>query len=514
MSATSESTIAGRLSDSDAHYREIFENTSDCMFLIDVTVEGGFRIAHFNPATERIFGQPNARIAGKLVEEVLSADATAEVRLWYGKCVALGTSVSYEENLPSANGNLWFETTLIPIKDAANRVHRIVGTTRNTTESRKLQEQVLTSDRMASVGMLAASIVHEINNPLAAIMANLYLAVERATVLAAGDDPRMRALQEELSDSMASAERIRNIVRDVGIFSRCNDHAAHPVELQPVIESSLRIACNELRHRVTVVRDYGSGVMPVAGDESRLGQVFLNLIVNAAQSFEEGQASTHQITVSTRMAGNQVVAEIRDSGAGIAPAHLARLFTPFFTTKSSGVGTGLGLSISQRIVNDLGGTIVVESVLGQGSIFRVLLPSSAAPIPIAPVLPVAVEPARRGHVLIVDDERLIGSVARRILATEHTVTVTNSAREAFTWIREGQTFDVILCDLMMPDLDGIDLFLQLQQLRPALAEHVVFMTGGAFTARASKFLAEVPNSRIGKPFDPASLRNAINRQLA
>ncbi len=515
MSESTDSTVVDVLGESEQHYREVFENTNDCMFLIDVTVEGGFRIARFNPAKERIFGQPNAKVAGKYIEEALSAEAAAGVRVWYGKCVAVAAPISYEEQLPSLSGDVWFETTLIPLKDASGRVYRIVGTTRNTSESRKLQEQVMISDRMASVGMLAAGIAHEINNPLAAIMANLSLAVEHAAELSAGGDPRLRELHEELRDSVSSAERIRNILRDLRIFSRSNEATLRSLEVEPILESSLRMAWNEVRHRARVVRDYAPGLAPVEADESRLGQVFLNLIVNAAQSIEEGHAGANQITVATRMDGaGRVVVEVRDSGAGIPSEQLRRLFTPFFTTKPVGMGTGLGLSICHRIVSDLGGTIAAESTPGRGSTFRVTLPAAKSAVALPPYDPrEIVRPPRRGRVLVIDDEELLGNAARRILQSEHEVIVTVSARQAVAWIEAGQRFDVIVCDVMMPDLNGRDFYLKLREIAPALADRIIFMTGGAFTPRAREFLAEVENARLAKPFDPISLRNLVNHSI-
>jgi len=373
---------------------------------------------------------------------------------------------------------------------------------------------VITSDRMASVGMLAAGIAHEINNPLAAIMANLHLAVEQAAVLGTGGDPRLRELHEELSDCLFSAERILHIVQDVRIFSRSKETIDHPIEVEPILESSLRMAWNEVRHRARVVRDYAPLLAPVAADESRLGQVFLNLIVNAAQAIEEGHAGANEIGVVTRMDGAHVVIEIRDSGSGIPAEQLPRLFTPFFTTKAVGIGTGLGLSICHRIVTDLGGTITVQSVPGCGSVFRISLPACQAAVAATPARPPeVVKPPRRGRVLVIDDEALLGAAVRRILVAEHDVTVTVSARMALAWLRAGQRFDVILCDLMMPDLNGREFHAILQEIAPAMADRIIFMTGGAFTPRATGFLAEVSNARLLKPFDPITLRNSVNRSL-
>jgi len=200
----------------------------------------------------------------------------------------------------------------------------------------KLQEQLLVSDRMASVGTLAAGVAHEINNPLAVVLANLEMATrsvsELAKRMALPDD-----LEESLKDATDCAERIRDIVRDLKIFSRAEDDRRAPVDTRRVLESTLRMAWNEIRHRARLVKLYGA-VPPVEANESRLGQVFLNLIVNAAQAIPEGHAEANEIRVATRLGPTGgVVVEIADSGCGMPPEVLRRIFTPFYTTKPVGV---------------------------------------------------------------------------------------------------------------------------------------------------------------------------------
>jgi CheY-like chemotaxis protein len=192
----------------------------------------------------------------------------------------------------------------------------------------------------------------------------------------------------------------------------------------------------------------------------------------------------------------------------MTPEVQARLFTPFFTTKPVGIGTGLGLSICQRIVSALGGEIQVESESGKGSTFRVLLPVSAAAPASEPEARV-VSPATRGRVLAIDDDPLIGNVIRRTLRHEHEVTVTTEPGEALSRIQGGESYDVILCDLMMPQMTGMDLHARLLEAAPAQADRMVFMTGGVFTARARTFLETTPNQRLEKPFDPQALRALV-----
>jgi CheY-like chemotaxis protein len=208
-----------------------------------------------------------------------------------------------------------------------------------------------------------------------------------------------------------------------------------------------------------------------------------------------------------------VVVEIRDTGPGIPPETLKNLFTPFFTTKPAGVGTGLGLAICQRIVTGLGGEISVESHVGVGTTFKVFLPVARGEREDEPVVRVAACAARRGRVLLIDDDQMIGNAVHRTLSGEHDVEVLTSAKEALDLIVAGRRFDVILCDMMMPVVTGMDFYDRLLQTVREQAERVVFLTGGAFTVRAREFLDRVPNVCMEKPFTLQNLRALMNERV-
>ncbi len=383
-------------------------------------------------------------------------------------------------------------------------------------ERRKLQDQLVISDRMASMGTLAAGVAHEINNPLACVVANLDLAVRDLTRMAEklGLGLDFDDVREELGDARSAAERIRNIVRDLKIFSRAHDDELGPVDAARVLESTLRMAWNEIRHRARLVKNYAP-TPPVQASESRLGQMFLNLVVNAAQAIEEGRAEDNEIRIATSTDTNGfVVVEIADTGSGMPPEVVERLFTPFFTTKPVGVGTGLGLSICHRLVTGFGGTIEVDSAPGRGTTFRISLPPAASE-PAVEAHPVVLDrsASRRGKVLVVDDEPMIAAVIRRTLSKEHEVVALTAASEALDRIRGGESFDVILCDLMMPQMTAMDLHAELRSVDPAHAARMIFMTGGAFTPAARAFLDQVPNQRVEKPFDAQHLRALVNDRI-
>jgi signal transduction histidine kinase/CheY-like chemotaxis protein len=399
---------------------------------------------------------------------------------------------------------------------------------RDLTERRRTEEQLIFAGRMAAVGTLAAGVAHEINNPLAYIVANIdftrrELAIQSAArsgaaAPAPASSPTLSdnldEILEALDEARQGAERVRNIVRDLKVFGRGNEEARGPVVLRRVLDSSINIAWSEIRHRARLVKDYGEEPL-IEGNESRLGQVFLNLLLNAAQAIAEGAADRNEIRVSTRTdrAGHAVI-EVRDSGLGIPPEILARIFDPFFTTKPEGVGTGLGLWICKGILAGLGGEISVESQLGHGSTFRVTLPAALVSDigERADRAPVQSEQGSE-RVLIIDDEPMILGALRRALGTEYRVTCLSDGREALARFAAGERYDVILCDLMMPGTTGMDLHAAIDRLAPGQGQRIIFVTGGAFTPRAREFLDRVPNPRIEKPVDFQNLRVLMKKLI-
>jgi signal transduction histidine kinase len=382
-------------------------------------------------------------------------------------------------------------------------------------ERARMRERLVISERMASAGMLAAGVAHEINNPLAIAVVNTDLIADAVARLrtatgtggsraVSGSSGFLSEIQEPLVDAREALERIRDIVRDVKLFSRPDDQTTSPVDVRRVIESSIRMAWNEIRHRARLVKDFGE-VPLVQANESRLGQVLLNLLVNAAHAMPEGHVDLHEIRVATKTgAGGRVLIDVADTGCGIPPENLTRIFDPFFTTKPVGVGTGLGLAICHGIVTELGGRLEVESEVGRGSVFRIELPAAPAKSGVMKVAE-AKAPATMRRILIVDDEVALARALRRRLSQHHEVTTLASGSEALACVARGERFDAILLDVMMPDITGMEVYERLVRLVPEQAERVVFVTGGAFTASAREFLDRVPNPRVEKPIDMIAL---------
>lgn len=503
--------------DRAALLRSILDSIADAVVVAD---EQG-RFVEWNPAAEQVLrmGPPGARPSDLWsTRELFDPGQTTPVavehlplyRAMKGEAIERHEVVLRHAGAPE---EVWLSVNARPWRDAHQRIRGGVAAFRDVTQEKAVQSQLLASDRMASVGMLAAGVAHEINNPLAALLANLEL-VQRELLDHGARLGDVQELREMLDDARSAAERVRQIVRDLKIFSRHEEVKPGAIDVRRVLESSLRLAWNEIRHRARVVTEFGD-VGLVEGTESRLGQVFLNLIVNAAQAIPEGRADKNTIRVVTRAdASGRIAVDISDSGIGIPPDVLPQIFRPFFTTKAVGVGTGLGLAICHRIVTGLGGDLQVESAVGIGTTFKVLLlPSRSAEAAQKPLLERTAPAVRRARVLVVDDEALIGTVIGRCLSAEHEVLALTQATEALERIARGECFDVILCDLMMPVMTGMEFHAHVEKIAPQQAARIIYLTGGAFTLAARTFLDEVQNQRIEKPFDAQHLRALVNDRL-
>jgi signal transduction histidine kinase len=402
-------------------------------------------------------------------------------------------------------------------EDAAERSSetRVVAGAGAKDESR---EHLLVADRLAAIGTLAAGAAHEINNPLTYALINVDHVLRQLRALSArgglgpvggdGVDP-LPLLIRSLEHAGEGMQRVRAIVRNLLTVSNGGFEPRTLVDVRAIVESSIQMSMHELVHRARVVRDFGD-VPPVEANEAALGQVFLNLLVNAAQAIPEGDVRSHEVRVATFTddQGNAAV-EVTDTGSGIAPEILPRIFDPFFTSRATGRGTGLGLSISHGTVTSLGGTISVSSAVGQGARFRVTLPAAERWRASRP--PSAAEPRVivRRRVLVVDDDPLVGEALERVLKSEAEVDVMTDGRAAIERLAAGERWDVILCDLMMPTFSGMEMYSEALRLAPDAAGRFVFITAGAFTPRARAFVGSVANRCIEKPIDVERAREIV-----
>ena len=489
----------------------LFENLNDAVVLIDLS---GL-VLDWNTSAERLFGYSKAEAQGQNYRELLriedpeAAPALVQAALkrygrWNRELLALR-----KDGTPCFS-----EATVVQLRDGDGRHLASLAVHRDIAERRAMQAQLMVASRMASVGTLAAGVAHEINNPLAFINANLvWLRDELDARRTALGEAGFQELDAVLSEARSGIERIGTIVRDLKAFCRMEtEEASAPVDVRKVLSFAAKMADKELRQRARVVSDLPE-VPAVLGSEGRLGQVFLNLLLNAAQAIPDGAAASNEIRLRCFRRDRTVVVEVSDTGRGIPPELQARIFDPFFTTKPVGEGTGLGLAVCHAIVRGLGGEISVQSAVGKGSTFYVTLPTQL-PATAPPGLSSEAEARPEGvRVLVVDDEPFICSAIQRLLRREHRVTTVTSAREALSLVNAGQRFEVILSDLMMPDMSGEDLLAALQAAAPEQAGRVVIMTGGAFTPRSEEFLRSLHLPHLTKPLTLESLRGAIRTAL-
>lgn len=372
---------------------------------------------------------------------------------------------------------------------------------RDVTQRKAMQERLLMSERLACMGSLAACIAHEINNPLTYVIGNLGRVAEAlASLSREGDSWERRGVERSVADAREGAERIRRIVADLGILSQLEEDSGRPIDVRRILESSINVAWNEIRHRARLEREFGETPLVFAND-ARLGQVFLSLLLNAARAIPEGTAVHNVVRISTGTdASGGAFVEIRDTGFGVSP-------------DLRGGGGGLGLAICQSIITGFGGELRVNHDPEKGGSLLVRLPAARGAAQVQGRLEEGggstAKESGRARILVVDDEPVIAALVSESL-DPHDVYIVTSGRDALEMCRN-ESFDLVLCDLMMPDLTGMDLYEQLRIDQSGCEKRIIFMTGGAFTQRAKKFLSCVPNPCVSKPFSVEEIRSVVER---
>lgn len=380
---------------------------------------------------------------------------------------------------------------------------------RDLTQQKETEGRLAAAAAITAVGSLATGLAHEINNPLAVVLAN----VEEAARVVAEMEPVVSSqvsadfadLRAMLEEAHAASQRVQFIVRDLRAFA-CADDRRGRVDINAVVEACCNIAFAEIRHRARLVKKLGT-IVPVLGSEAKLAQVFLNLLVNAAHAMPEGDVEKNEITVTTRQQErSNVIIEVADTGSGIPAQNIVQIFEPFFTTKAR--RPGMGLAISQATIRAHSGEITVRPRDGGGSVFQVILPTLEAETQEGS-LTGNVDGIQQRRVLVVDDDPLVLRSLTRVLARDFEVASARNGREALDLVRAGGTFDAMLCDLMMPELSGIELHELLERDDPELAKRTIFLTGGAFSGRAQTFLEAVGQPHLEKPVDLKTVRELL-----
>jgi PAS domain S-box-containing protein len=394
---------------------------------------------------------------------------------------------------------------------------------RDVTQQNQMERQATLNDKLATVGTLAAGVAHEVNNPLSYVLANLVFLQEQLEDIkrhlqmnGSFDGTCQKTFEEmkgELADIAKGSEKIRDIVKGLKAFVRANDDELEKVDLNQAVESAINMSFHIIKQKARVEKDFAVDLPHLIANSGKLQQVFINLLINAAQSMEGNKPEKNKISIRTGRYDGIVFVEFKDTGVGIPEKILPRIFDPFFTTKPTGVGTGLGLSVSNEILNHYGGTIEVQSTMGKGSTFTVKLPreNGQEVAAVNPVLPVEV---KRGRVLIVDDEPGNLDVLCKILKKNGTVLSALSGLDAMGIIeREVGNIEAILSDINMPDMNGVDLYKNVAKKFPGLEKRIIFITGGIFSEEIKDFLKTIPNTCMEKPFNLEEVRKTVSEMV-
>jgi two-component system, cell cycle sensor histidine kinase and response regulator CckA len=518
-------TLEREVRESEALYRKLAERASD---IISRTDSRG-RCIYISPSCRDVLGyEPEELVGRHALLDLAHPDDRSDQQQVLARFVQHGkTSGSpMRRRLRRKDGSyVWLETITHIERDEEGRIVEVQSWARDITsrvlaeqalaERKQMEERLARAERMALVGRLASGVGHEINNPLAYMLGSLELARAELAALSRGAsadqrDESLVRFERHLVTIRDGAERVRDIVRDLKSLSTASDDRLGPVDVERTLDVAAATAAHEIRLRARLVKEYGD--VPLAwANEGRLAQVFVNLLVNAAQAIPEGAAFDNEIRIVTREESGRVLVEICDTGTGIAPEDLPRVFEPFFTTKPK--GTGLGLSISHNIVSALGGTLTAERLSPRGTLLRVTLPTSNEASAQGP--PPASHPKteQRSRILLVDDEPIMVRVLAELLS-EHDVTIAYSGREAIARLTGNTSFDVVVCDLQMNDGTGVDVYEHLCERAPDLARRVIFTTGGAFTQGAREFLGRCPQPVLEKPFDTARFAALVSETAA
>jgi len=480
-----------------AHLASLAESLNDGIVLVDA----GLRVTSLNSTAREqltsLAGAPlaegdtlgNAALA-ELAQQALSAKAPTPSR-------ELPASAG-----PAARRHLFAMAAPLAGSPEGSAAVVIV---RDVTDERLMQERLLQSEKMVSVGQLVSGVAHELNNPLTGIMGFAQLLLARKL-----DD----ATKRDMETIYAEAERAAKIVQNLLSFARRKRADKELSDLNVLIERVLELRTYDLRVKnIELALDLDPKLPETMVDANQIQQVFFNVIVNAEQAMlsENGSGT---LTVRTRAEGDTIRISFQDDGPGMEPETLRRIFDPFFTTKDTGEGTGLGLTLSYGIIDEHGGRIWAESQPGRGTTFVIELPVVQGAEQRAD--PAEEEPtAVAGHsILVVDDEESIQRLLGSILEMDgHRVDTARNGRDALERIGR-RRYDMVITDIKMPDMDGRGLYQRLLELDAGLARRTVFITGDTVSPDTRKFLESVDNPCLSKPFRVREVRETIAQMLA
>jgi PAS domain S-box-containing protein len=414
-------------------------------------------------------------------------------------------------NICKDGTRIFLENSILPIRNSESKITGFRGISRNVTERKRMEQERLQleqkaqfASRLASVGEMASGIAHEINNPLTGVIGYAQLLLQE-------DLPEnIRKDVETINDG---AKRVANVIQRLLAFARQSEPQRTYVNINDVVATTLELRGYHLQtSNIEVTTELPPDLPLTVADAGQLQQVFLNLIVNAETEMKLARGSG-KLIVKTQQVDNVIRISFKDDGPGIAEENLEKIFDPFFTTRQVGQGTGLGLSVCYGIVLQHGGRIYAESKSGKGALFIVELPMITEDKQLQlPETDVSERNKSSGvRILVVDDERIVREFISKALTQEgHQIETVDNAIDALKMVKD-KKYRIILLDIKMPGMSGIELYKRFQKMDPALARRVVFITGDVMGARTLAFLAKAKSPYINKPFDGEQLIMAVNR---
>lgn len=366
--------------------------------------------------------------------------------------------------------------------------------------------------RLSSLGVLAAGLAHELNNPLAVVL-GFSEVVRRSLATLEGAEPDARRtqiakMQASIDRIDEAAQRVSSIVQQIGNFAKSD--RIETVNVTDVLDGSLRLVANQIRQRAQLHRSYRGDVHALCSP-AKLGQLSLMLLTRAVHAIDEGAPERNSITVEVTDGPDQTLRiRVSDTGVGVAPELIRHVFEPRNTRARSQT---VDLALVQELAREMGGSLDVTSAETLGTTFTLTLPAVAL-APSAPQLDEQplMESARRARVLVIDDEPAMCDLLRETLQDAYEVETETDPKQALDRLLNSAAYDLVLCDLMMPKITGMDLHTQLQAQRPQQAKRMLFMTGGTFSDRARIFMEQLPTC-LRKPFDSKTVRAAIAQHL-
>jgi two-component system, NtrC family, sensor kinase len=474
---------------SEARYARVVEAASDAIITMDP--EG--RLTSLNPSLERSVGRRCSELLGLSFRDLLDPGDTQGYDQIFADAIA-GRRRRAFVRYPSATGELRQGSVILTPMYDGETVGSVLGIVRDVTEERRLAEQLVQQEKLAAVGQLVSGVAHELNNPLAGVVAFSQI------LMASGEGAPEQ--QQAVEAIHVEARRAARIVQNLLTFARQQRPDRRATDINEVVMQALELRGYSLAGEgIDIVAEL-DGELPLTwADPFQLQQVFINLFTNAEQALARWDGE-RRLTVRSWRAEATICVSVSDSGPGVTERDAADVFNPFFTTKGVGEGTGLGLSISDGIVREHGGRIRLESRPGAGAAFIVEIPYAPPPTLPGDEAPSASSaPTRRGvSVLVVDDEPAIRAALTAFLGSlGHAADSVSSGREALS-VLACRSYDAILLDLRMPDVSGDTVFEELRVRSPELAGRVIFLTGDTQSESARSFLRDTGRPVLSKPF--------------